>query len=109
MTPLQDIRAAELGYNQYGDDGTSRLIDWDGERIPGLVSDVDAVPGDAEAGIERKMISVRKADINVKPVPGDEILLNLDFGTVDDGDYWAVAKVRDMALEYDIYFTRYVS
>lgn len=109
MSTAREILADELAFNQYGEDGSDCLIDWDQAQIPAVVSDVEYRPGEDEADIERKMVSVQKADIQVRPEPGDEILLNLDSQKVDGGDYWRVEKVRDLDLEYDIYFFRYVS
>jgi len=108
MTTVADIRAAELGFNQYGEDGQDRLIDWDDEQVPALVSDVELKPYDTGADIIRKMVSVRKSDLPARPEVGNEIRLNLDLTKVADGDYWRVEKVVDLDLEYDIYFYRYV-
>jgi len=109
MTSLNDIQASELNFNQYGADGTDRLIVWDGDRIPGLVSEVESKSGEFESGIERKLVSVRKSDIRVKPEADDEVRLSLDYLKVDDGEYWHVEKVRELELEYDVYFYRNVS
>ena len=109
MATAAEYRESELDFNQYGGDGTDCLVDWDSGRIPAVVSDAEYLPGDREAGIQRKMLSVRKSDLNVLPEIGDEIRLNMDPEKVDSGQYWRVEKVVPLEFEYDIYFCRYVS
>jgi hypothetical protein len=109
MTTVKEIRAAELDFNQYGEDGQDRLIDWDGDQIPALVSDVETKAYDAGTDVVRKLVSVRRSDLAVVPDVGDEIRLNLDAAKVDDGDYWRVEKVVGLDYEYDIYFERFLA
>ncbi len=84
-------------------------IDWDADRIVVIENPVESEGNEFETGGEKKLISVRKSSINVRPAIDDEIRLNFDLEKVDFGDYWRVEKVTELEFEWNIVFVRYVS
>ena len=100
-----DPRRTEADFNFYGEE--SAQIEWDGESIPALVSDVEAGPGPLETGLEQKVISLRKSDLPVRPEPRDQVALNLFPRIRKRSEYWEIEKVRDLPDEYDITLFRY--
>ena len=100
-----DPRQAEADFNFYGEDKAP--IEWDGERIPAMVSDAEAVAGPLETGLERKMISLRQTDLAVQPEPGDQVSVNLAPKIRRHPDFWEIEKVLDLSGEYDITIYRY--
>ena len=107
MGQLDNLFSEAIVNAAYSPDVWGDSILYNGIKIIAVVDLPVESTGPIETGLIKRVVNVKKSDISTVPREGDQVQISFN-PEESTGDYWNVAKVITLPLEYEIHFTRYI-